>query len=160
MEPGTHKEVKPKHIIDLSVPKKLGSNTSKVDKEAPEETRMKHLQDFDPRIESHRNIIVGDVSTFFRKLQLTDENIVLFKSIESLGTTNHVNFESVLIKSIVNKVMLQPNLSENEYTQKIIEACTVSSQTLKKIERATIEQSENQLWFDLRLGQHHCIKTS
>ena len=34
---------------------------------------MKHLQDFDPRIESHRNIIVDDVSTFFRKLQLTDK---------------------------------------------------------------------------------------
>ena len=117
MEPGTHKEVKPKHIIDLSVPKKLGSNTSKVDKEAPEETRMKHLQDFDPCIESHRNVIVDDASTFFRKLQLADENIVLFKSIESLGTPNHVNFESVLIKNIVNKVMLQPNLSESEYTQ-------------------------------------------
>ena len=103
MEPGTHKEVKPKHIIDLSVPKKLGSNTSKVDKEAPEETRMKHLQDFDLCFESHHNIIV-DVSTFFQKLQLADENTVLFKSIESLGTTSHANFESVLIKSIVNKV--------------------------------------------------------
>ena len=88
----THKEVKLKRITNLSVHKKLGTNTSKVDKEAPEETRMKHLQDFDPRIESHRNIVVGDVSTFFRKLQLTDENIFLFKSIEFLGTTNHVNF--------------------------------------------------------------------
>ena len=71
----------------------------------------------------------------FRKLQLAHENIFLFKSIESLGTTNHVNFESVLIKSIVNKVVLQPNLSQNEYTQKFIEACTVSSETLKKIDR-------------------------
>ena len=61
---GTHKKVKLKHIADLSVSKKLGSNTSKVDKEAPEETRMKHLQDFDLCIESHRNIIVDDVSTF------------------------------------------------------------------------------------------------
>ena len=82
---GTLKEIQPKHIIDLSVQKKLGSNTSKVDKEAPEEARMKHLQDFDLRIESHRNIILDNVSTFFRKLQLADENIVLLKSIESLG---------------------------------------------------------------------------
>ena len=125
---------------------------------------MKYLQDFDLCIESHHNIIVDDVSTFFRKLQLADENIVLFKSMESLGTTNHVNFKSVLIKSIVNKVMLQPNLSGNEYTQKFIEACTVSSETLNKTERATVEQSENQLWFDLRLGRitasrHHEILT-
>ena len=95
---------------------------------------------------------------------MADENIVLFKSIESLGTTSQVNFESVLIKSIVNKAMLQPNLPENEYTQKFIEVCTVSSETLKKIERATVEQSENQLWFDLRLGRitasrHHEIFT-
>ena len=95
---------------------------------------------------------------------MTDENIFLFKSIESLGTTNHVNFESVLIKSMVNKEMLQPNLSESKYTQKFIEACTVSSETLKKVERATVEQSENQLWFDLRLGRitasrHHEIFT-
>ena len=60
--------------------------------------------------------------------------------------------------------MLQPNLSENEYTQKFIEACTVSSRTLNKIERATTEQSENELWFDLRLGhitasRHHEIFT-
>ena len=82
---------------------------------------MKYLQDFDLCIESHHNIIVDDVSTFFWKLQLADENIVLFKSMESLGTTNHVNFKSILIKSIVNKVMLQPNLSGNEYTQKFIE---------------------------------------
>ena len=100
---GTYKKVKLKHIADLSVHKKLGSNTSKVDKEAPEETRMKHLQDFDLCFESHHNIIV-DVSTFFQKLQLADENTVRFKSIESLGTTSHANFESVLIKSIVNKV--------------------------------------------------------
>ena len=91
---------------------------------------------------------------------MADENIVLFKSIESLGTTNHVNFESVLIKSIVNKVMLQPNLSENEYTQKFVEACTVSSETLKKIERASVEQSENKLWFDLRFGHITGIKAS
>ena len=41
--------------------------------------------------------------------------------------------------------MLQPNLSENGVYSKVIEAYTVSAETLKKIERATIEQSENQL---------------
>ena len=61
---GTHKKVKPKRITDLSVRKKLWRNTSKVDKKTPEETTMKHLKDFDPRIESHRHIIVDDVSTF------------------------------------------------------------------------------------------------
>ena len=54
---------------------------------------------------------------------------------------------------MVNKEMLQPNLSESKYTLKFIEACTVSSETLKKVERATVEQSKNQLWFDLRLGR-------
>ena len=85
---GTRKEVETKHITDLFVRKKLGSKHAYTDAENREGTWMKNLNAFDLRIESHRVITSDDVSGLIRNIQLINEELVLFKSIESLSITS------------------------------------------------------------------------
>ena len=62
-------EVKPKRITDLFVRKELGSKHADINDENQEETRMKNLNAFDPRIKSHRTITSDDVSVLIRNIQ-------------------------------------------------------------------------------------------
>ena len=68
--------------------KRLASSENiNVDKIPLEKVRMKELSAFDPRIESHRQINLDDVSDLFHKVQIINKNAVLFKPIEICHTT-------------------------------------------------------------------------
>ena len=95
---GTRKEVEPKHITDVFVRKKLGSKQTGINDENQEETRMKNLNAFDRRIESHRAIT--SVLVLIRNIQLINEELVLFKSIESLSITSKENYKITQVENI------------------------------------------------------------
>ena len=67
---------------------------------------MKDLSTFDPRTESHKQINSDDVSNFFCKIQISNKNAVLFKSIESCDTTVCSGFSSLIVQNIKEKVPL------------------------------------------------------
>ena len=67
---GTRKEVEPTRITDLFLRNKLGSKHADIDEEKRQETRIKNLNAFDPRIESHRTVTSDDVSGLIRNMQL------------------------------------------------------------------------------------------
>ena len=67
---------------------------------------MKYLSVFDPRIESNRQINSDDVSNFFHKVQIINENAALFKSIETCDTTVCSGFSSLIVQNIKELVPL------------------------------------------------------
>ena len=67
---------------------------------------MKDLSVFDPRIESNRQINSDDVSNFFHKVQIINENTALFKSIETCDTTVCSGFSSLIVQNIKELVPL------------------------------------------------------
>ena len=113
----TKKDVIPKGIADLFVMKRLAFSENKnVDKIPHDEARTKGLSTFDPRIESHRQIN-SDVSNFFHKVQIINENAVLFKSIETCDTTVCSDSSSLIVQDIKEKVLLQNTKTEQEIMQ-------------------------------------------
>ena len=97
---GTRKEVEPKLMTDLFVRNKLRSKHADIDDENQEETRMKNLNAFDPRIDLDRTITSDDASALIRNIQLINEELVLFKSIESLSITSKENYKYALIGNL------------------------------------------------------------
>ena len=67
---------------------------------------MKDLSVFDPRIESNRQINSDDVSNFFHKVQIINENTALFESIETCDTTVCSSFSSLIVQNIKELVPL------------------------------------------------------
>ena len=67
----------PKCITDLFVREKLGCRETDID-ENRDETEMKNLNAFDPRIESHRAITL-DALGLIRNMQLINEELILLK---------------------------------------------------------------------------------
>ena len=78
--------------------KKLGRMQTYIDDENQEKTRMKTLNAFDRRIESHRAIT--SISELIRNIQLINEELVLFKSIESLSITSKENYKLTIVENI------------------------------------------------------------
>ena len=101
---GTCKEVEPRQITDLVVHKKF--RCSSLDNDGiQEDTRMKNLNKFDPRIVMDRKLNAGHISELIRNVQLVDEHVALFKSIESRSLTNENNFSNLFVESIPNNLL-------------------------------------------------------
>ena len=126
---------------------------------------MENLNAFDPRIESHRPITSDDVSGLIRNIQLINEELALFKSIESLSITSKENYKHNLIENIKYKVLHQnKNTSEDELVQIFIQKLNISAQVIANIEKATRGQSRESLWYKVGSGRltaskHHDIYT-
>ncbi|XP_065682264.1 uncharacterized protein LOC136095495 [Hydra vulgaris] len=160
---GTRKDVEPKRISDLIISKKLGTKSSLSND--CEENRMKNLNNFDPRIISHRTISSNHISNFIRDMQLVNEEAVLFKSIESLSTTNEEHYNYAFVKTIaLNVLKAYSQFSETELIQIFIEKLNMSLKTIENVEKATRGQSEVLLWFEIKSGRltaskHHEVFT-
>ncbi|XP_065665514.1 uncharacterized protein LOC136086941 [Hydra vulgaris] len=74
----SRKDIKPCLITDLVVRKK-NANNEKNDNNK-ENTRMKALQEFDPRIESHREFNEHSFETFLNNIHISEPSAVIFKS--------------------------------------------------------------------------------
>ena len=75
-------------------------------------------------------------------MQLINEELFLFKSIESLSITSKENYKHALIKNIKYKVLHQNrNTSKAELVQIFIQKLNLSAQVIANIEKATRGQS-------------------
>ena len=71
-------------------------------------------------------------------MQLINEELVLFKSIESLSITSKENHKHALIENMKYKVLHQSkNTSEAELVQIFIQKLNLSAQVIANIEKAT-----------------------
>ena len=96
--------MEPRQITDLVVHKKF--RCSSLDNDGiQEDTRMKNLNKFDPRIVMDRKLNAGHISELIRNVQLVDEHVALFKSIESRSLTNENNFSNLFVESIPNNLL-------------------------------------------------------
>ena len=77
-----------------------------------EETRMKELNSFDPRIESQRQINSDNILHFFINIQLINETVVLFKSIETLSTKVVADFSRIIVDNMKEKILTQSPTTE------------------------------------------------
>ena len=125
-------EVEPKRITDLFVRKKLGSKHADINDANQEETRMKNLNTFDPRIKSHRTITSDDVSGLIRNIQLINEELVLIKSIESLSITSKktINLPLLKIENIMFYIKTKKT-SKAELVQIFIQELNLSAQVIE-----------------------------
>ena len=80
---------------------------------------MKELNSFDPRIESQRQINSDNISHFFINIQLINETVVLFKSIESLSTKVVADFSRIIVDNMKEKIITQSPTTELEATEKL-----------------------------------------
>ena len=109
---------------------------------------MKNLNSFDPRIESYRAITSDDVSKLIRNIQLINEKLVLYKSIESHSVTSKENYKHALIENMKYKLLHQnKNTSEAELVQIFIQNLNLSAPVTTNIEEATQGQSRESLWY-------------
>ena len=107
---------------------------------------MKNLNSFDPRIESYRAIMSDDVSKLIRNIQLINEELVLYKSIESHSVTSKENYKHALIENMKYKLLHQnKNTSEAELVQIFIQNLNLSVPVTTIIEEANQGQSRESL---------------
>ena len=74
----SHKDVVPKRITDLIVRSKLATGRKTTNQE---ELRMEMLQEFDSRIESHRNFDQSKFETLIKDIREMNKNSVILKCI-------------------------------------------------------------------------------
>ena len=72
---------------------------------------MKELNSFDPRIESQRQILII-FYFFFINIQLINETVVLFKSIETLSTKVVADFSRIIVDNMKEKILTQSPTTE------------------------------------------------
>ena len=161
----TKNDIEPKRISDIIVRKKLATNTGKeTDDISREEKRMKELNEFDPRIELHRNNSATDLTNLLKSVQKANAKAVIFKSYET--KSNQFIFEPshVEMSAIVDRVLLQSEHSHTNLTQLLIQNMYLTEDQICKVEEETKGQADNALWYQLRLGRltaskHHDIYT-
>ena len=73
---------------------------------------MKELNSFDPRIESQRQINSDNILHFFINIQLINETVVLFKSIETLSTKVVADFSRIIVDNMKEKILTQSPTTE------------------------------------------------
>ena len=76
----TKKYIEPKRITELFVRKSLRTKQENTCETSREETRMKHLLEFDPRIESHKEFCQKHFESFLGKFKKINQGAVIFKS--------------------------------------------------------------------------------
>ena len=65
--------------VELFVRKSLWTNQEDTCATSREETRMKHLLEFDPRIESHEEFCQKEFESFLKKFKKINQGAVIFK---------------------------------------------------------------------------------
>ena len=78
------REIDPQRIRNLIVRKKSRTHIEQKGESNPEETRMKDISNFDPRIVSHRGINDDDTSKLHKKIKETLNDAVILKCLDSI----------------------------------------------------------------------------
>ena len=160
----TGKEIEPTRIMDIFVRKRLSSDGDKLGNDHKWK-RMENLQKFDPRVERDRDLDEIRFKGFLGRIEETNPNAVILKSVECLSTSTDQQTPSDMeeLSSIVREE--NSNDEEGELMRIFIENLgNIKKQTIDFIEANTREQSSNDLWFKMReerltASQHHDIFT-
>ena len=114
-------------------------------------------------METDRKLNADYISELIKNVQLVDEHVVLFKSIESRTLTYGNNFSNLFLESIANNLLFKhKKCSQSELTVLFLEKIKVSEETIGIVEKSTRAESNEKLWFELRSGRlttskHHEI---
>ena len=164
----TKKEIIPKRISDIIVRKNLGTNlgTNLEKVTNREEKRMKDLNEFDPRIQLHRTRESNDTLTsLYKRIEEAEPEASILQSLETDDDTDS-NINKHSIENIIHRTFNanKYNSSDQELVNSFLQNLHITEQDIKNIEQATLAQSDNPLWFELRKGRltaskHHDIYT-
>ncbi|XP_065662689.1 uncharacterized protein LOC136085322 [Hydra vulgaris] len=111
------KDIKPSLITDLVVKKKIANNEKNDNNK--ENTRMKALQEFDPRIESHCEFNEHSFETFLNNIHISEPSVVIFKSKIKKSDENIVSNPD--LEKLSFEILLDhPNADESTFRQNII----------------------------------------
>ena len=162
----TKKDIEPNRITELFVHKSLRTKQEYTCATSREETRMKHLLEFDPITESHKEFCQKDFESFLEKFKKINQRAVIFKSFETdTADQTEISFMDVNIQEICHNIISNnPNATESELTTILFQKLSQMTKTFDLIEYNTRDQSNSNLWFDMRKGcftasRHHDIYT-
>ena len=157
----SRKDINPCLITDLDVRKRIANNVT--DNNEKENTRMKALQEFDPRIESHRDFNEHSFETFLNNIHISEPSAVIFKS--KIKKSDE-NFESNPdLEELSFKILSDhPNTDETTLSKIFLEKMVFTQETIKNVEYNTRDQAKSNTWFQMRKGRitaskHHSIYT-
>ena len=116
---------------------------------------MKHLLEFDPRIESHKEFCQKHFESFLEKFKKINQGAVIFKSFETdAADQTKVSFMDANIQEICRNIISDnPNAIESELTTILFQKLSQMTKTFDLIEYNTRDQSNSSLWFDMRKGR-------
>ena len=157
----TRKEIEPRRVCDIFARKKLASNqseskTAKQNQSAQsdtsrEEFQIKALNSFDPRKDFHREIQDLQVDSFFKNVGKVKKSAVLFQSLDK--TESEVDIKNCTVDNCVSRTLEHHFGDKDSLVPSFIANLSMTKETISKIETATVGQSENQVWFDMRKGR-------
>ena len=157
----SRKDINPCLITDLVVRKRIANNVT--DNNEKENTRMEALQEFDPRIESHRDFNEHSFETFLNNIHISEPSAVIFKS--KIKKSDE-NFESNPdLEELSFKILSDhPNTDETTLSKIFLEKMILTQETIKNVEYNTRDQAKSNTWFQMRKGRitaskHHSIYT-
>ena len=162
----TKKDIEPKRITESFVRKSLSTKQEDTCATSREETRMKHLLEFDPRIESHKEFCQKHFESFLEKFKKINQGAVIFRPFETdAADQTEISFMDANIQEICHNIISNnPNATESELTTILFQKLSQMTKTFDLIEYNTREQSNSSVWFDMRkrrftASRHHDIYT-
>ena len=114
----TNKDIEPKRITELFVRKSLMTKQEDTCETNRDKTQMKHLLEFDPRNESHKEFCQKHCKSFLEKFKEINQGAVSFKSFETdAADPTEIGFMDENIQEIChNTISDNPNATESELT--------------------------------------------
>ena len=114
----TKKDIEQKRITELFVHKSLRTKQEDTCETSREETRMKHLLEFDPRIESHKEFFQNHFELFLEEFKKINQGTVIFKSFETdAADQTEISFVDSNIQEICHNIISDnPNATKSELT--------------------------------------------
>ena len=117
--------------VELFVRKSLRTKQQDTCATSREETRMKHVLEFDPRIESHKEFYQKNFESFLEKFNKINQGAVIFKSFETdAADQTEISFMDANIQQIcLNIISDNPNATESELTTTIFQKLSQMTRT-------------------------------
>ena len=114
----TKKDIEPKIITELFVRKSLRTKQEDTCATSREDTRMKHLPEFDPRIENHKEFCQKHFESSLERFKKTIQGAFIFKSFETDAVDQtEISFMDANIQDVCHKIIFDnPNATESELT--------------------------------------------
>ena len=144
------KEIEPQRIRDIIVRKKTASKEGNVEG-SREELRMKALNEFDPRREFHRQTSDQQKHVFFQNIEEVNKSAVLFKSLDK--RVQEIDISNLTIDCCVSRTLEHDFGGQDTLTHSFLSNLHMTEASILKVEKETLGQSDNKLWFDMRRGR-------